>query len=1207
MTDSTSSNKEFVDVLESGRRLTKAITLTVILALVAFVIAVAVEAPANSPDFFQFMGRFHPMILHFPIGFLLGLFLIEVYAFFRPSHQLEPAAWIFLLMGALSATAACVLGLFLSWGSKYNPELLSDHKWMGFSVAGLALVTLAFKWHYRRNPKKSLLNGYRCSLILCILLLNMAGHHGGSLTHGSTYLTKYMPNWMASILMIDQPKVVVDQSLYSKEIQPLLEKNCYSCHGDDKQESDLRLDQPHKFSTLTGESEALTIVAGDAMASLMIKVITLPRDHEEAMPPDDKEPLTDSEVMKLIQWINTGALTPTTVAVAKDKKKKKATGDFALKVWPIFKKRCITCHGPKTKKKKKNPKGGLRLDTPEWIKKGVVEEDEDDTAVIVANKSDESSLYKLIILDEDDDDIMPAKGKPLTKKEQKIIKDWIDAGASYKGWVAEDSIKEDANKDDGETKKGSSLHNLLPSQLDQLRESGALVLYASQESRNLTVNYLSVKDKVKNEDLALLIPLKQHVVWVNLASSKISTAGIKHLAGLKNLEYLNLSNTKISDADLELLKDLKNLTYLNLYGTNISDAGLASLKNLPQLKKLFLWQSKVSEAGAKKLKMELKNTVINLGNNITLKPPVLHVAVKKTTPQKTQIATVAGEKKKVSLKYDLLPIFKKRCVSCHGPKTKKKKKNPKGGLRLDSAEWVKRGVVEEGEEDAPIFVAGKPDESSLFKLTTLDEEDDDIMPAKGKPLTRHQVALIKRWIEEGASFKEVAGAGHEHKAVKIKPQLIDLIAKNVPPAPAAALKALRDLGALAQPLAENNHLVQVNFKSIKKKTNDATLDKLSALSGQLTWLDLSGSQITDAGVAKLKGFTKLNRLNLSNTKITNAALAHLTRLQNLEYLNLYGCKAVSDAGLVHLKGLKNLKKLFVWQSKVSKKGAMALRKSLPEIKINLGAVSFAETLLKIARQRNPLNLALGSKATSPDGLAKDGGAGGDLAAIDGNENTFWDEVDGKKLYRLLIELPKIEKMSYITITGYKQHDYSPKDLDILIDGKVVKSVKNLTYTNNKAGIEFPTTSGKTLELKITAAHPKASASPAIRELEIYAKAPPKPKVIAATKFSPFFDKGSCCDKAHKKSKVCSHPCCVKAAKANTVCAKCNAKGAAKFLASTKLPDLSKFFDAGSCCDKAHKKKGVCAHPCCVKAAKAKDVCAKCNATGAAKFKLQKKK
>ena len=52
-------------------------------------------------------------------------------------------------------------------------------------------------------------------------------------------------------------------------------------------------------------------------------------------------------------------------------------------------------------------------------------------------------------------------------------------------------------------------------------------------------------------------------------------------------------------------------------------------------------------------------------------------------------------------------------------------------------------------------------------------------------------------------------------------------------------------------------------------------------------------------------------------------MQHLSSLQHLEYLNLYGTD-ISDAGLTHLEGISSLKTLYLWQSKVTEEGAEAL-------------------------------------------------------------------------------------------------------------------------------------------------------------------------------------------------------------------------------------------------------------------------------------------
>ena len=107
----------------------------------------------------------------------------------------------------------------------------------------------------------------------------------------------------------------------------------------------------------------------------------------------------------------------------------KAAPDFKKDVMPILQESCIECHAAPYKKgtRLRKPKGDYRVDTRENILKPG---DSEEAGVVPGNAS-KSELYKRIILEEDHDDIMPPKGDPLTPAQQKIIKDWIDAGAPW--------------------------------------------------------------------------------------------------------------------------------------------------------------------------------------------------------------------------------------------------------------------------------------------------------------------------------------------------------------------------------------------------------------------------------------------------------------------------------------------------------------------------------------------------------------------------------------------------------------------------------------------------------------------------------------------------------------------------------------------------------------------------------------------------------
>ena len=55
--------------------------------------------------------------------------------------------------------------------------------------------------------------------------------------------------------------------------------------------------------------------------------------------------------------------------------------------------------------------------------------------------------------------------------------------------------------------------------------------------------------------------------------------------------------------------------------------------------------------------------------------------------------------------------------------------------------------VEDGDK---VVIPGKPDESSFYKLTTLPEDHEDVMPSKGDLLTKEEQETLRDWIAKGA-------------------------------------------------------------------------------------------------------------------------------------------------------------------------------------------------------------------------------------------------------------------------------------------------------------------------------------------------------------------------------------------------------------------------------------------------------------------------
>ena len=99
-------------------------------------------------------------------------------------------------------------------------------------------------------------------------------------------------------------------------------------------------------------------------------------------------------------------------------------------------------------------------------------------------------------------------------------------------------------------------------------------------------------------------------ITVNLSNTKVTDAGLKELAALKQLTTLNLGVTQVTDAGLKELAPLKQLTTLYLHDTDVTDAGLKELTALKNLTTLHLGKTAVTDAGVKELQQALPNCQI---------------------------------------------------------------------------------------------------------------------------------------------------------------------------------------------------------------------------------------------------------------------------------------------------------------------------------------------------------------------------------------------------------------------------------------------------------------------------------------------------------------------------------------------------------------------------------------------------------------------
>ena len=252
-----------------------------------------------------FIGRFHPVWVHLPIGFLMMAVLFKGYMVVGKKQHLEDAVNFALLLGAISALIAAVLGFFLSRSGGYESDLLDVHL-----VAGWITVFLAgIAWWVNKHPHRFSIAVNYSVLGFLTLALIITGHYGGSLTHGEDYLTAYAP--FGGKQEESKGRVlasVEDAEVFTDVIQPVLRSKCQSCHRPGKSKGELNLASFESMNN--GGENGPVFIPADAENSEMIRRVTLPTDHDDFMPAEGKKPLTAEEIQVLIWWIEKGNADP---------------------------------------------------------------------------------------------------------------------------------------------------------------------------------------------------------------------------------------------------------------------------------------------------------------------------------------------------------------------------------------------------------------------------------------------------------------------------------------------------------------------------------------------------------------------------------------------------------------------------------------------------------------------------------------------------------------------------------------------------------------------------------------------------------------------------------------------------------------------------------------------------------------------------------
>jgi uncharacterized membrane protein len=142
-----------------------------------------------------FLGRFHVLALHLPIGIVIAAVVLDWVAR-RPRYAaLAGAAPLLWALAAISAVLTAALGyLHFGEGSFTGPSAEAHRLW-----GTITAVAAVEGWWLARGGERA--GAVRLTAGVALLaLVSLTGHYGGNLTHGTTFLGEYAPSFLRGLI-----------------------------------------------------------------------------------------------------------------------------------------------------------------------------------------------------------------------------------------------------------------------------------------------------------------------------------------------------------------------------------------------------------------------------------------------------------------------------------------------------------------------------------------------------------------------------------------------------------------------------------------------------------------------------------------------------------------------------------------------------------------------------------------------------------------------------------------------------------------------------------------------------------------------------------------------------------------------------------------------------------------------------------------------
>jgi len=233
-------------------------------------------------DLLILLGRFHPLIIHLPIGFIVLGVLIELN---KNNLKWSKEALQFIFFWAsITGIFSIITGYFQYQKEGYLWETIQGHL-----IAGILTVILSFTF-YLYLKRNSVFESFKTRLFSFghILLLTITGHLGGNITHGEDHLTEPFNNLVGIGYSKEENAIkyyddFAEKSVFTSLIQPLLDDKCVKCHNDKKSKGGLKM---HNIESLKkgGKNGYVLNFDKPELSEIFIR-IHLPKEEKKHMPP----------------------------------------------------------------------------------------------------------------------------------------------------------------------------------------------------------------------------------------------------------------------------------------------------------------------------------------------------------------------------------------------------------------------------------------------------------------------------------------------------------------------------------------------------------------------------------------------------------------------------------------------------------------------------------------------------------------------------------------------------------------------------------------------------------------------------------------------------------------------------------------------------------------------------------------------------------